>query len=253
LYARETIQVDGENDMRRILLAAALALAPLPLAAQSPTEDRIKELALQAILENPEIIMEAVAILEQQQLQAEAAAAEMVLSQQRDLLENDPNAPFIGSAEPSAIVVEFFDYNCPYCKRAAGNVKALLEGHDDVRVVYREWPILGEGSVFAARAALAAREQGLYDEMHWALMGLQGRAEEASVLSVARSVGLDIDRLLVDMGSEAVNDHINTSRGLAQALGFTGTPAFVIGDALVPGAVPLAQLEDLVAEVRATQ
>jgi protein-disulfide isomerase len=244
---------EGENDMRRVFLAAALSLAPLPLAAQDLSEDRIKELALQAILENPQIIMEAVAILEEQRLEAEAVAAEQVLSQQRELLENDPNAPFMGAAEPAAVVVEFFDYNCPYCKRAAGNVKELLEDNEDVRVVYREWPILGEGSVFAARAALAAREQGLYDEMHWALMELQGRAEEASVLSLARSVGLDIDQLLADMDSAAVNDHINTSRGLAQALGFTGTPAFVIGDALVPGAVPLAQLQDLVAEVRATQ
>ncbi|WP_333713028.1 DsbA family protein [Yoonia sp.] len=238
--------------MKRMILTAMMVLAPLAAAAQDLSEERIKELALQAILENPQIVMEAVAILEEQRLAAEAVVAEQVLNQQRELLENDPNAPYIGAAEPAAVVVEFFDYNCPYCKRAAGNVKALLEGNADVRVVYREWPILGEGSVFAARAALAAREQGLYDEMHWALMGLQGRAEEASVLGLARSVGLDIDRLLIDMDSEAVNDHINTSRGLAQALGFTGTPAFVIGDALVPGAVPLAQLENLVAEVRAT-
>lgn len=237
--------------MKKQLFAAALTLLPLSLSAQELTEERIKELALQAILENPQIVMEAVAILDEQRQMAQAAANAEVLAAQRNLLENDPNAPFMGSADGSAVVVEFFDYNCPYCKRAAGDVKALLAADPDIRVVYREWPILGEGSVFAARAALAAREQGKYEEMHWALMGLRGRAEEASVLGAARDVGLDIDQLLADMSSPEIAAHIDVSRGLAQALGFTGTPSFVIGDALVPGAVPLSDLETLVAEVRA--
>ena len=239
--------------MKRLFLAAALMLMPLASFAQELTEERIKELALQAILENPQIIMEAVAILDEQRQAAEAAASAQVLTQQRNLLENDPNAPAIGAAEPTAIVVEFFDYNCPYCKRVAGDVHKLVEDDPDVRLVYREWPILGEGSVFAARAALAAREQDLYAEMHDALMNLNGRAEEASVLAVAREVGLDIDQLLADMQSEAIAAHIETSMGLARALGFTGTPSFVIGDALVPGAVPLAELENLVARARAAE
>ncbi len=237
--------------MKRLLLTLALMAAPLAAQAQELTEERIKELALQAILENPQIIMEAVAILDEQRQAAQAAANEQVLAQQRNLLENDPNAPFMGAEEPTAVIVEFFDYNCPYCKRAAGDVKALLASDDAVRVVYREWPILGDGSVFAARAALAAREQGKYEEMHWALMELRGRAEEASVLGAARAVGLDIDKLLEDMQSDAITAHIDASRGLAQALGFTGTPSFVIGEALVPGAVPLSDLETLVAQVRA--
>ena len=237
--------------MKRLLLTMALIAGPLAAQAQDLTEDRIKELALQAILENPQIIMEAVAILDEQRQAAQAAANAQVLDQQRNLLENDPNAPFMGAEEPTAVIVEFFDYNCPYCKRAAGDVKALLASDADVRVVYREWPILGDGPVFVARAARAAREQGKYEEMHWALMELRGRAEEASVLGAARAVGLDIDRLLVDMQSDAITAHIDASRGLAQALGFTGTPSFVIGEALVPGAVPLSDLETLVAQARA--
>lgn len=239
--------------MKRLLLAAALICGPLGAAAQDLTDERIKELALQAILENPQIIMDAVAILEEERLAAQAAASAQVLQQQRDMLEADPNAPFVGAAEPSAVVVEFFDYNCPYCKRSAGDVKALLESDAEVRVVFREWPILGEGSVFAARAALAAREQGKYLEMHDGLMAMRGRAEEASVLALAREIGLDIDRLVQDMEGEAVTAHIETSRGLAQALGITGTPAFVVGNALAPGAIPLAQLQALVAEVRAAE
>jgi len=126
----------------------------------------------------------------------------------------------------------------------------LLADDDDVRVVYREWPILSEDSVFAARAALAARAQGKYEEMHWGLMEMRGRATEASVLSLARSVDLDVDQLVADMQSEEVNAHIETSQQLAQTLGFTGTPAFVIGDALIPGAVPLSDLQGYVASAR---
>lgn len=239
--------------MRKLLAAALISLLPFGATAQTLSEDEIKELALEAILENPQIIMEAIAILEGQRNEAQAAAQAEVLLRQRDFLENDPNAPFVGNAEGSTVVVEFFDYNCPYCKRAAGDVKALLEADEDVRVVYREWPILGEGSVFAARAALAARAQDKYEEMHWGLMEMRGRAEEASVLALARSVGLDMDRLVADMQGDEVNDHIANSLQLAQSLGFTGTPAFVIGDALVPGAVPLSDLQGYIADARAKE
>ncbi|MEJ8562753.1 DsbA family protein [Yoonia sp. GPGPB17] len=236
--------------MRKLIAAALMTLLPFGAVAQDLSEDEVKQLALEAILENPQIIMDALAILEEQRNEAQALARADLLLRERASLEGDPNAPFIGNADGQAVVVEFFDYNCPYCKRAADNIKALIAADEDVRVVYREWPILGEGSVFAARAALAARAQGKYEEMHWGLMEMRGRAEEASVLALARSIGLDMDQLVADMQSEAVDSHINTSRQLAQSLGFTGTPAFVIGDALVPGAVPLADLQGYIAQAR---
>ncbi len=236
--------------MRAFLTILAVLLFPLSAAAQSLTEEEIKQLALEAILENPQIIMDAVALLDEQRKAEQSVAQAAALQQQRDLLENDPNAPVGGNVEGDAVIVEFFDYNCPYCKRAAGDVKELLASDGNVRVVYREWPILGEGSVFAARAALAAREQGQYEAMHNALMQMQGRAEEASVLAIARDLGLNMDQLIVDMNSDGVNAHLNASRGLAQSLGFTGTPAFVIGDALVPGAIPLADLQGYVEAAR---
>ncbi len=236
--------------MRHLLMTAALVALPFAATAQSFTEEQIKQLALDAILENPQIIMDAVALLEEERNAAQAAASAETLAQQRDLLENDPNAPSVGPADASAVVVEFFDYNCPYCKRAAADVDALLAADGDVRVVYREWPILGEGSVLAARAALAAREQGKYDEMHKALMGLRGRAEEATIMSAARGLGLDLEQLIADMQSEEVDAHLIASNTLAQNLGFTGTPAFVIGDALVPGVVPLSDLQMLVTQAR---
>lgn len=239
--------------MRRLLAASLMTLLPFGAVAQTVSDQDIKALALEAIRENPQIIMEAIALIEEQRNAAQAAAQAETLLRQRAFLENDPNAPFVGNPDAGTVIVEFFDYNCPYCKRAAGDVKALLAADDDLRVVYREWPILGEGSVLASRAALAARNQGKYEEMHWGLMEMRGRAEEASILALARSIGLDVDQLREDMQSDDVNSHIAASEQLAQNLGFTGTPAFVIGDALVPGAIPLAELQQYIAQARAAE
>lgn len=242
--------------MRTVLIAAftaAVALGPLAAPAQELTPAEVKRLALEAIIENPQIVMEAIAILQAEEEDAARAATARVLSDQRMMLEHDPNAPVIGNPDGDVTVVEFFDYNCPYCKRVAPEVETLLEFDPDVRVVYREWPILGEGSVYAARAALAARNQGKYEEFHWAMMGLKGRAEEASVLRVATDLGMDIEQLKADMQSEDVEEHIATSMNLAQLLGFNGTPSFVIGDALVPGLVMVDELQRLVADARAPE
>ena len=218
--------------------------------ADEPSDERIKELALQAIRENPQIIIEAIQSLEADQAAAQSQAQSDVLTNQRDLLERDPNAPVLGNPDGDVTVVEFFDYNCPYCRRAMAEVEGLVEDDENVRLVYREWPILGEGSVFAARAALASREQGKYEEFHLALMGMQGRAEEASVMRIAEEIGLDVEKLRADMAAPEVDEHIATSRRLTQALGFNGTPSFVIGDNLVPGFVEQEQLGALVEQVR---
>ena len=246
-----------------LALAAALAL---PAAAQQPADDgllppaagearamtaeEVKEIALQAILENPEVVMEAVAILQERQARAEADAARAALSDNRDALERDDNAPVLGNPEGDVTVVEFFDYNCPYCRRAGAEVAALIAADPNVRVVYREWPILGEESVVAARAALASREQGLYPAFHEALMGQQIRLDEALVMEVAAEVGLDVERLRADMDAPEVQAHIDASMELARSLGINGTPAFVVADALAPGVVTAEELARMVAAAR---
>lgn len=233
-----------------ILALAMAALLPMPAMSQELDEARVKELVLEAIRENPEIVMEAVALLEQRQADARAETQAEVLRTQRDLIERDPNAPVLGNPDGDVTVVEFFDYNCPYCRRVKPEVRALIEEDPDIRLVYREWPILGDGSVFAAKAALAARAQGKYEDFHWAMMAIDGRANEASVMRVAEEVGLDRDQLRTDMEAPEVAEHIATSMRLTQALGFNGTPSFVIGDALVPGFVEKDRLSDLVKEAR---
>ena len=235
---------------RCVIILAAAMLMPTPLVAQDFTEDYIKDLALQAIRENPQIVMEAVAILEAQEDARKADQSVALLSSRRDVLERDPNAPVLGNVDGDVTIVEFFDYNCPYCKRVKPEIQALMAADPDIRLVYREWPILGEGSVFAARAALAARNQGKYEEFHWAMMGLQGRAEEASILNAAVEIGLDADKLRADMDAPEINEHIQTSMELAAALGFNGTPSFVIGEALVPGFIKTVQFEGYVEGAR---
>lgn len=232
------------------LVAVTAVIVPLAAQAESLSEDRIKELVLQTIRENPEIVLEAVQLIEQREQQRQATAVATVLSDNRDLLENDRNAPVLGNPEGDVTVVEFFDYNCPYCRRVKPHIEALLQEDPNVRLVYREWPILGDGSVFAARAALASREQGKYEEFHWALMGMAGRAEEASVIQLAEQVGLDIAQLRRDMDAPEIDAHIAVSMELSRALGFNGTPSFVIGDALVPGVIQAEQMIRLAQEAR---
>ena len=235
---------------RPATLVLGVLLLPFPALAQEMNEERIKELTLEAIRENPQIIMEAVQILEDERAAAQAETGADVLKDQRQILEQDPNAPVLGNPDGDVTVVEFFDYNCPYCRKAASAVEGLIEADPNVRLVYREWPILSEGSIFAAKAALAAREQGKYNDLHWALMELDGPAAEASVLRVAEKIGLNIDKLRADMEAPDVQSHIDETMRLAQALGFNGTPSFVIGDNLVPGFVEQNQLETLVNQAR---
>ncbi len=235
-------------------LAAAFVAATLPLAspvfAQELTPEEVKRLALEAILENPGIVMEAVEILRAQEEAEQIAATQAAIAQMQVELLNDPNAPVMGNPEGDVTVVEFFDYNCPYCKQAASEVKTLIEADPNVRVLYREWPILGEGSLFAARAALAAREQGMYDAFHWALMEDRTRKDASAVLRIAGEVGLDLDKLQADMEAEAVTAHIEQSNTLARDLGFSGTPAFVIGDQGIFGVATADQMAEAIALAR---
>ena len=215
--------------------------------AQRMTDQQIKQLALEAILENPEIVMQAVGIIQQREKDRAASSANTVRLQ----LEQDPNSPNLGNLSGDVTVVEFFDYNCPYCRKAGKTIQALLASDENVRVIYREWPILGEASVYAARAALAARTQGKYEELHWALMNGEGRATEASILKIARDLGLDITKLKLDMNSPAVEAHIAQSSALARNLGFTGTPAFIVGDRTAPGMLSVGEITAMIAEARA--
>jgi len=236
----------ARRDLSKIILATVFAAFSFTtVAAQELNEADIKRLALEAILEKPEILIEALSILQERENAALVEAQSTALTELRDDFEQ--NAPIFGNLDGSVTLVEFFDYNCGYCRRAASEVKAVLETSKDVRIVYREFPILGPGSEIAARASLAARNQGKYQQFHEAMMALNGQAIEASVMEVAGDVGLDLEVLKTDMQSDLVNDHIAASLRLAEALRITGTPTFVLGDEIIPGVIERGTLLEKIA------
>ena len=238
----------ARRGLSKIVLATVIAAFSFTtVAAQELNEADIKRLALEAILEKPEILIEALSILQERENIALAEAQTDALSELRDDFEK--NAPIFGNLDGSVTLVEFFDYNCGYCRRAAPEVKAVLEASKDVRIIYREFPILGPGSEVAARASLAARNQGKYQQFHEAMMALNGQAFEASVMEVAGDVGLDLEVLKTDMQSDLVNDHIAASLRLAEALRITGTPTFVLGDEIIPGVIERGTLLEKIAEL----
>lgn len=161
-----------------------------------------------------------------------------------------PGLPSLGNPQGDTVLVEFSDYNCGFCRKAAPEVAAFLASDPGVRLVIHEIPIFGDGSHYAARAALAAQAQGKYPQFHQAMLAMRGKAEQASVLRVAREVGLDIARLQRDMEAPEITARIETSLQLADQIGLVGTPSFVVGDRAVFGYLPKADLAELVAEAR---
>lgn len=170
----------------------------------------------------------------------------------RKALERDPTAPTLGNPQGDITLSVFFDYNCPHCRKMVGPIQALISSDPQLRVVYREWPVFGEGSEFAARASLASLWTGKYWQFHSALMAMMDRAAEASVMRVARQVGLDEMALRQDMEAEAVTRHIALSFQLAEHMGLMGTPTFIAGDEAVFGEQTRADLAGLVARGRKT-
>ena len=174
-------------------------------------------------------------------------ASQAVADHRREIF-NDPSTPVGGNPQGNETIVEFFDYRCPYCKRVEPSVDAMLRQDPNLRLVYKEFPILGPVSVTAAYAALAAQRQGEYDAFHAAMMEAHGNITDDTVYRVAASLGLDIDKLKRDMASPEFAQQIRKNLKLADALGIRGTPAFVIGDKVVPGAADIATLKSMVAD-----
>jgi protein-disulfide isomerase len=243
------------TSLRSVVLTAVLATAlllPGGLLAQEFDQDQREEMGgiiRDYLLENPEILREVIQALEAKEQQAGVAALTDAIRERGEDLYRGEHDLVAGNPDGSVTMVEFFDYNCGYCKRAMGDVLALIESDDDLRVVFKEWPILGEGSRFAARAALASRQQGRYWDFHLALMETR-RVDETTTLEVAERIGLDVEQLKADMETPEVAAVIEGNMQLASALGIQGTPAFVVDDQMIPGAVGHEALAQVIGQVR---
>jgi protein-disulfide isomerase len=231
---------------------AALALLPwLPAPAAEFTPAQIQ--AIQSIVhdyltKNPEILSGALRAAEAKLDRDADAKAASLIADHRQQIYDDPHTPVGGNPQGKVTLVEFFDYRCPYCKQTQPSLDKLIAEDHQLRFVYKEYPILGPASVIAARAALAAEKQGKYEAFHRALMEAHGNITDDTVFRVAASVGLDVARLKRDMTAPEIAEAVAANLRLADALEINGTPSFIIGDHIIPGAVDMAGLQKLVAD-----
>lgn len=188
------------------------------------------------LVRNPEIFIEVQGALEKKMAEQEAERTKTMVTAHAKEIYRAPNAPVAGNPDGDITVVEFFDYNCGYCKRGFSEIAKLVEKDKNVRVVFKEFPILSEGSAQAARVALASRMQGKYWEVHRDLIQAKGAVNEAVALKVAEKHGLDMEKLKTDMNSPEVKAEIDRVKKLADDLGINGTPHFLVGDKAIGGA-----------------
>ncbi len=239
------------------LLAALLFTAPAIAQDSQPftaeQKAALTQLVREVLVKNPEILIEAMNALETKQ-QAEAGkAAKAAIAANRKAIFDDGVSYVAGNPKGDVTIVEFFDYRCGYCKQVQPSLMTLLKEDSKVRLVLKELPVLGPESVVAARAAVAAMEQNQgakYLDFHNAMMEFRGQITEAEVLRLAAAAKLDIAKLKTDMSAPKTEQILRANLALADTLGIQGTPGFVIGDQLVPGAVPLETLRQLVKEAR---
>ena len=168
----------------------------------------------------------------------------------KDALFNDPDSPVAGNPMGDVTVVEFFDYHCPYCKAVAAPLNQLIQEDKGVRLVLKEFPILGEDSILASHAALASVGQGKYWAFHQALMEHRGKFDMDVIKSIATKVGIDPVKLEADMGQQQIEPMISANHTLARTLDLNATPTFIIGDQVIEGAVPLERLKEIIKQVR---
>ena len=224
-------------------------LAGAALAAemsQSEFEQRVRAY----LLEHPEVIGEALARLQTKEGERDTANAKAALTAHATDVFHDPDSPVGGNPSGNITLVEFFDYNCPYCKMMAPLITQAEAADPQLRIVYKEFPILGPGSVFAAKAALAANRQGKYEAFHRALYQVRGHVGEATVLEVAKSIGLDVGRMKVDLQDKAIERLLEKNGQLGQVLHITGTPGFVVGDQVTTGAMDMTALQSLIRDAK---
>ncbi len=240
------------------LLAATLLLpagAAVHAADDALTESQkraVEGVLRDYLMNNPELIVEALQAMEARQEEVQKAHRRAAVEALGDMLTGNPDSPVIGNPDGDVTVVEFSDYNCGYCKQVLPEALAVLKADGNIRYVLKELPVLGRSSVTAARAALAvwSLDPAKYLDVHAALMGLRGGLDDQRVMKTLGDLGLDADEVEAAMRSEVVDRELSRNRQMAEMLGIRGTPAFLIGGELVPGAVGRDRLEALVAAAR---
>ena len=244
--------------LRPLAAAAAVFLACAGAAPAQTFSDaqrgEIERIIKDYLIQHPEVLQEAMAELERRQEQEVAEKHKGAVKDNAQLLFSSARQVTLGNPQGDVAFVEFFDYNCGYCKRALDDMLALMKTDGKLKVVLKEFPVLGPGSVEAAQVAVAVRMQDKsgkkYLEFHQKLLTGRGQADRARALAVAREIGLDMARLEKDLASAEVRATLEESMKLGEALGLNGTPSYVVGADVVIGAVGLASLKEKVETAR---
>lgn len=228
-------------------LATMIGCAGPTTPSHQASQQSIDHIIERYIQSHPEVIEQSLQALEAKREAEEKTRQTAALATKQNELLNDPGSPVSGNLSGDITLVEFFDYRCGFCKRAAGAVTQLQQEDPRVRVVYKDLPILGEASELAAKAALASKIQGKHQAFHEALLASKGELTKDAIMGIAGEVGLDAKKLDTDMQSPDLLTVIERNRALAKDLGISGTPGFIVGTELVPGALDVKGLKDLIA------
>ena len=217
----------------------------VPAFASLSSEDKaeVQLIIENYIRENPEIVQQALADLARRE-------AEQRRNFALELVQMDENDPFIGNPDGDITIYEFSDYNCGYCKRLFATLQEIIDEDDGVRLVLKEFPILAQSSAYAAQTAVALHRQNKFEPFHIALMSTRGRLDETLIDRIARQTGADMSQLAADRDSAAVIATLEAVQTAAQALEIRGTPALLIGDTLIPGAISKAEIITLINQAR---
>ena len=238
------------------LLAGVLAFSPFVSRAADPAPlapaqvEAVETIVHDYIVAHPEVLVEAAQALQEKEEVAHTAHARAAIGKLRPELERNPKTPVLGNPNGDVTVVEFFDYNCGYCKLVFTSLMKVIAEDGNVRLALKELPILGPESLVAAKAALAANAQGKYQDFFTAAMGHRGKFDDSELDEIAKSIGLDRLRLTKDMADAGIEKILEQNRDLARSLDINGTPAFIVGDTLVAGALNEKTLKEMIADTR---
>jgi protein-disulfide isomerase len=248
--------------MKWSFAAPMLALAAIltePSIAQDKSSftpaqrEELKTLVRDYLIKNPEVIAEAIEALQAKAESEKDQRRNATIAMFKTELFNPAEKTIIGNLQGDVTIVEFFDYNCGYCKSMFNDLMQTMKSDGKIRVVLKELPILGPNSVTATKAALASRNQRKYAEFHQALISYKGQINEAAITAVAKGVGLNVEKLMEDMKDPTFDDIIEKNRELARAMDVTGTPALLIGDTYIGGAIGKDQMQKIIADTRKKQ
>lgn len=249
-----------KRHMTRLFRLPALLLAALSFAFAAPAyaqgtfgaaeKAEIETIIHDYLVEHPEVLVKAFDALEKKQAAAELAETKAAVEQNRKAIYDNPMDYVTGNPDGDVTIVEFFDYQCGYCKRSFEPLMDFVKADGNIRLILKEFPILGPVSLSASQAAIAAKKQGRYMEMHAALYEHKGGLDEDGIYEIAEDVGLDLAKLKKDMADPAIQDHVSRTYRLAEQLGVDGTPAFIVGGTMYPGAADKERLEKIVKDAR---